>query len=389
MTEKLKITIFLISSLAFCFVFFTGSHLNLIFAQTDTTPPAAITNLSTSDITSSSVTLNWTAPGDDANSGTSTSYDIRYSTSNINELNWTNAKIVSSEPKPQVAGTSQSFTVTNLQPYTTYYFAIKAKDEKGNISNLSNIPSATTQSLTVSVALMANPNSGFAPLKDVDLTATLSGSTKGYINYTFYCNRSDSGINVTTPYDVKYDNTSLTTRTAKDICDYNSSGTYTAKVIAERGNVQAENRVIITVTASTTPPKPPLTPQPTSVLSGPFVIGMYSNQVKILQQMLANDKEVYPEGEITGYYGSLTIKAVQRFQCKYNLICYGTPEINGFGLAGPATRTKLNELYGSTFQDKQLMLEKLKEQIRILQQKLIQLLMQLTVLLQKQSGTPQ
>src|SRR6185369_82451 len=46
----------------------------------DTTPPATVTNLTVSSVTSSSATLLWVSPGDDGNTGTATSYDIRYST---------------------------------------------------------------------------------------------------------------------------------------------------------------------------------------------------------------------------------------------------------------------------------------------------------------------
>lgn len=40
-------------------------------------------------------------------------------------------------------------------------------------------------------------------------------------------------------------------------------------------------------------------------------------EVRELQKCLAQDKEVYPEGEITGYFGQKTKKAVIRFQEKY------------------------------------------------------------------------
>ena len=45
---------------------------------TDVTAPAAVTNLATSGPTGTTVTLTWTAPGDDNNTGTATTYDIRY-----------------------------------------------------------------------------------------------------------------------------------------------------------------------------------------------------------------------------------------------------------------------------------------------------------------------
>ncbi len=49
----------------------------------DTTPPANVTDLSVSTATTNSLTLTWTAPGDDGNNGTAAEYDIRYATSNI------------------------------------------------------------------------------------------------------------------------------------------------------------------------------------------------------------------------------------------------------------------------------------------------------------------
>src|SRR3989304_8993450 len=43
-------------------------------------------------------------------------------------------------------------------------------------------------------------------------------------------------------------------------------------------------------------------------------------EVTKLQQFLAQDKTIYPEGLITGYFGSLTQKAVQRWQAKYSVV---------------------------------------------------------------------
>lgn len=110
----------------------------------DTTAPAAISNLAASSFTSNSVTLTWTAVGDDGNSGTAAGYDLRYSTSLITSSNWISASQISGEPSPKVSGNSESMTVTGLNDGTTYYFAIKAVDESGNISGLSNVINITT-----------------------------------------------------------------------------------------------------------------------------------------------------------------------------------------------------------------------------------------------------
>ena len=91
-----------------------------------------------------SITLNWTAPGDDSLTGTAAQYDIRYSTSLITAANFTSATQASGEPAPKAPGQAETFTVTGLTPGTTYYFAIKTADEAANWSGISNVVSAAT-----------------------------------------------------------------------------------------------------------------------------------------------------------------------------------------------------------------------------------------------------
>ena len=66
-------------------------------------------------------------------------------------------------------------------------------------------------------------------------------------------------------------------------------------------------------------------------------LGSTGDDVTRLQQFLARDFDVYPEGKITGYYGSLTEAAVKRWQVKYNIVSSGTPESTGYGVVGPRT----------------------------------------------------
>ena len=107
-----------------------------------------------------SITLTWTAPGDDGDVGTAAQYDLRYSTAPITPANWNDATSVAGEPAPSVAGSTESYTVTGLQSNTTYYFAIKTADEVSIWSDLSNVASVTTGDET-------------APAAIADLTATL------------------------------------------------------------------------------------------------------------------------------------------------------------------------------------------------------------------------
>ncbi|MBW7462407.1 fibronectin type III domain-containing protein, partial [Paenibacillus sepulcri] len=100
-----------------------------------------VTNLAAPASASGSVNLTWTAPGDDNNTGTAASYDVRYSTATITSGNWSSAVQAAGEPSPQAAGGSQTFTVTGLSAGTTYYFALKTADEASNLSALSNVVS--------------------------------------------------------------------------------------------------------------------------------------------------------------------------------------------------------------------------------------------------------
>jgi hypothetical protein len=116
----------------------------------DTTPPAAVIDLTASNPTSNSIDLSWTAPGDDGNAGDASEYDIRYSSVAITtETEWDSATECTGEPLPSPAGTGGDFTVTGLSPNTTYYFALKTADEVPNWSGISNSPSETTQEGTV------------------------------------------------------------------------------------------------------------------------------------------------------------------------------------------------------------------------------------------------
>ncbi|MBU1627255.1 fibronectin type III domain-containing protein, partial [bacterium] len=105
----------------------------------DTTPPISISDLKYF-IQSDLVVLDWTAPTDN---GTTTLYEVRYATFTITEDNWNSATIAGTMT-PKSAGSTETFTIANLQPNTTYYFAVKTKDDAGLWSGLSNIVSVTT-----------------------------------------------------------------------------------------------------------------------------------------------------------------------------------------------------------------------------------------------------
>jgi hypothetical protein len=124
-------------------VFVVGEY-GTILHYSDAVPPAAVTDMDALSTTPNSVTLTWTSPGDNGDAGTASTYDIRYSTAAITEANWGSASRCTGEPAPQVAGSSETYSVTGLSPNTLYYFAVKTADEVPNWSALSNVVSFTT-----------------------------------------------------------------------------------------------------------------------------------------------------------------------------------------------------------------------------------------------------
>nr|QNO56375.1 hypothetical protein JCABFCCD_00016 [Methanosarcinales archaeon ANME-1 ERB7] len=147
-----------------------GKVINGTFTILDTVAPTAVTNLAASDPTHNSITLTWTAPGDDGNNGTATIYDIRYSTESITEENWAAATNAIGEPPPEEAGITQKFTVTGLSLETKYYFAMKTSDEVPNISPLSNVVSYTT---------LPNQIPSPTPTGTISLSSSPSGANIG------------------------------------------------------------------------------------------------------------------------------------------------------------------------------------------------------------------
>ncbi len=128
---------------AICFLLLSGTMFEDIRAiQTEITP--------------TSVTLTWTAPGDNGNTGTAWRYDVRYDTILITEENWATANQATGEPNPQPADNSEEFTAEDLTANTLYYFAIKTVDWAGNWSGLSNVDSARTLSLGLDIDIPDN-----------------------------------------------------------------------------------------------------------------------------------------------------------------------------------------------------------------------------------------
>jgi phosphodiesterase/alkaline phosphatase D-like protein len=149
-------------------------------------------------VTFNSVSLTWTAPGDDSLTGTASQYDLRYSTAPITASNFASATRFTSTPAPSAPGTAEHVTVTGLLSNTLYYFAVKTADEVPNWSGISNIISRTT--------LAAPDNIRPAPVA----TVTVTGTTETTASLRWTAVGDDSLTGTATSYDVRWSTSPIT-----------------------------------------------------------------------------------------------------------------------------------------------------------------------------------
>jgi lysyl endopeptidase len=106
----------------------------------DATPPAPIQDLRISRVNTQeqTVTLQWTATGDDGQTGTALRYDLRFDTTRIETaMDFEQATAVKAPSDPPKAGHSLQTVVNEsdgLRPDRSYYFAVVAEDDAGNRS---------------------------------------------------------------------------------------------------------------------------------------------------------------------------------------------------------------------------------------------------------------
>ncbi len=157
----------------------------------NTIAPAAVTDLAVSNSGETSVTLTWTAPGDDLGTGGAvTSYDLRYSTDPIDTSSWSLATPVTTGT-PSQPGQTDTVTVTELSPGTTYYFALTSDDSAGNVSDLSDVLQVTT----------AAPD--LTPPAAVDDLAAI-GVGSNALTLTWTATGDDDNSGTAAAYDIRY-----------------------------------------------------------------------------------------------------------------------------------------------------------------------------------------
>jgi hypothetical protein len=215
--------------------------------------------------THNSVTLSWTAPGDDSLTGTAAQYDLRYATSAITAANFGSASRWTGIPSPTAAGTRQSATITGLQPSTTYYFAIKTADEVPNWAGISNIISRTTlgapdslrpaqvATLAITGTTETSATMRWTAVGDDSLTGT---ATTNAIRYSTSPITSEASWNTATSATGEPAPTAAGTQQTFTLNGLNRQTTYyvAIKVIDEAGHWSALSNVVSVTTPDLMPP---------------------------------------------------------------------------------------------------------------------------------------
>jgi chitodextrinase len=238
---------------------------------------------------------------------------------------------------------------TNVSLGYQYTYAVTAYDNAGNVS---------AQSVPVQ-AVVQNPTGATAPYLS---SASLVGTSTVVLSWF-----PGSDALALSGYTLYRNNTVIASVASTTYMDMGlASGTYMYAVSETdvSGAVSATSSpksVTVPVALSIVPPPtsepvlsaPPVTvstpvistlvPATNLLLTQSLYYGLRNAQVKDLQSLLVANGDL-PSIDATGFFGNLTLSAVEQFQCTNGIVCTGGP---GWGLVGPKTRNVLNGLAGN------------------------------------------
>jgi hypothetical protein len=137
------------------------------------------------------------------------------------------------------------------------------------------------------------------------------------------------------------------TRDKKSSSEENESDNYRVnreeKDSNKMNNEHDSNQVILSQKKSSS--KQPVK----EIISKRLIIGVHDTEVVALQRLLNRvgyrliSSGPGSPGQETNYFGSLTKKAVQEFQCDNDIVCTGAEYTTGYGMVNGETRTALNQ----------------------------------------------
>lgn len=287
----------------------------------DNNPPNYINNLKAEPLGPTSVKLLWTAPKDETGV---ISYDINSFNKPITEGNFFDAHIVHETlitlddvDKNEV---ENSYQVVGLKPGETNYFAIKSIDPYGNISSISNVISVTTLPSGELADIDAPGKVSNIQAAGLDKLIFLSWENpddEDFVRVRIMRSSEEYPVSPESGYlaydgdGTKFSDPSLVNGKTYyySIFSYDDISNY-SKPISLALSPYAEKTHYHILKADK---------EGTHVVIHDLKFGDKGEEVQHLQEHLANDPEIYPEGLVTGYFGSLTDLAVKRLQKINNL----------------------------------------------------------------------
>lgn len=252
--------------------------------------------------------------------------------------------------------TAVTYTDSGLSTNAQYSYSVAAYDGAGNISTQSQPPANVTIQPFNGPGTPIIVDTSFVGTSSVQVSWTAGVDPIAIANYTLY---RDS-VTVATVTSTRYTDTGLApglhfySVSETDISGATSptSVTSTAVVPVVSAAAAAMNATSQTsVVAPTVVPTPAISTTPPAVVSSGITAltqslyyGLQGTQVSALQSLLADGGYLNP-AYATGFFGNLTLGAVEKFQCDKNIVCTG---VAGYGIVGPKTRTALNALSSQT-----------------------------------------
>lgn len=224
--------------------------------------------------------------------------------------------------------TSHSVSITGLERSRVYDYYVRCQDGLGNTNTDDYVISFTT---TAGASAGAVPISVLQKERPVLIPGTLVVSKREGNTVTVLVGLNSTIASMIVGKDSEYKDSSRVFPTESLVFDTSKTQKIYVKFCDSTGACSSD--VVLNLLSNA---------QPTLSFKGMIGRGAKGDAVRVLQQLLSRDPEIYPLGRVTGTFGPATRIAVQKFQQKYGIVT--NSKSPAYGYVGPRTTAKINEV---------------------------------------------